>query len=148
MLVSQAFTARMRAGECLALGFPDDTFRVFIISQRDEFRAPQVIRARPLQEPDLRDGFRTKPNALPHLLGREPLTSSAGADFREIDERTLPRLKMSDLLENVAPSCRKSARLSRAPSRLGLGRDRSQPPTNQFPGCWGRSHRSQTPDLD
>jgi hypothetical protein len=82
----------------MVLALPDDIVRIFIVAQGDELGVPQVIGASPLQELDLCDGFRTKPNTFPHLLGCEPLTPSAGANFGEIDERTLLRLKMSDLL--------------------------------------------------
>ncbi len=86
--------------------FLDDGSWVFVLSKCDEARVAKVIAWRPLEEPELSDSFRTKPNAVPHLCSRQPLAPASCAGFRQIDERTDFGLERCDLRMNDATACR------------------------------------------
>jgi hypothetical protein len=76
-----------------AFCFPHNFFRVFVISQSDKARMPQVIRVRPIREIDLSHQTRLEPPVRLHRFCRERFAAPGILRFRQVGKWTFRRCK-------------------------------------------------------
>ena len=91
------------------LGFFDDLQRIFVVSHGYKLRMPKMIGTCPLKEVDPHHSFGTKPNALLHLFGREPLSPTPGALLWKIRKWTMVGLQVLELGKYLMASRRYEA---------------------------------------
>ena len=99
----------------LRLGLADDLARIFVVPEGDELGVPQMVSSRPFEEVDPGDRFRSKPDALFHLVGSQALPPAASlllgkfAKGHFVVERSLIFAKTSLRVAGMKPARTRAA---------------------------------------